>query len=643
MEPRDISMQPDALDKTLNEGSAQAAADSANISNHTTEPEATGVVSEDVAVEAAAVASADAASTVGEADTTGNVKPRELPTKEEILESLRALSEKEPAEITNEEVSRLKQQFYAIRNEEQRAEREAFVEAGNQAEAFEPKPDEAEEAFKTLLSAVKEKKAEQRAAIEAEQQKNYERKQEIIAKIIEMSGDVDNANRFFQQVRDLQNDFKEIGEVPAPVAADLWKSYQDAVEKFYDQLKINKELRDYDFKKNLSEKELLVAEAEKLRDEEDVIAAFRRLQELHEQWRSIGPVPKEVREEIWGRFKDISAEVNKRYQTFFEERKARERENEAAKEALCERIEAYEFDKLSTYAAWDEMTKLIIAAQEDWKKIGYASRKSNNALFARFRETCDKFFAAKAEFFRGMKDTLSRNLEKKIALCERAEALKDSTEWRKTADELAALQKEWKTIGAVAKKHSDQVWRRFLAACDYFFEQKKKNNSGTRRTERANLEQKNEIIDKLKNLDVASMGREEAIKTVKDLQAEWQSVGHVPFSEKDNVYEAYRGIVNELYQKLELSQRGSRMASFENTIKEIGNDENRLYRERERLMRAYEQRRSELQTYENNMGFLSAKSKNGSSMLRDMERRVQRLKDDIADLEKKIAVIDSKL
>ncbi len=638
MEPRDTSMPNDALDKTLNEGAASVAANSTNISTPTPEPAET--VSSAVAVEEE---SPVAASSEDLSEEVATERSHEPATKESILAALKLLSEKEPAEITNEEVSRLKQQFYAIRNEEQRNEREAFVEAGNQPEAFQPTTDETEEAFKAILATVKEKKAEQRAAIEAEQQKNYERKKEIIDKIIEMGSDVDNANRFFQQVRDLQNEFKEIGEVPAPVAADLWKSYQDAVEKFYDQLKINKELRDYDFKKNLSEKELLVAEADKLRAEEDVIAAFRRLQELHEQWRSIGPVPKEVREEIWGRFKDISAEINKRYQTFFEERKARERENELAKEALCERIESYEFDKLSTYAAWDEMTKLIIAAQEDWKKIGYASRKSNNALFARFRETCDKFFAAKAEFFRGMKDTLSRNLEKKIALCERAEALKDSTEWRKTADELAALQKEWKTIGAVAKKHSDQVWRRFLAACDYFFEQKKKNNSGTRRTERANLEQKNEIIDKLKALDLETLGRENAIKAVKDLQAEWQSVGHVPFSEKDNIYEAYRAVVNELYQKLDISQRGSRMASFENTINEIGNDENRLYRERERLMRVYEQRRSELQTYENNMGFLSAKSKNAGSMLKDMERRMQRLKDDIADLEKKIAVIDSKL
>lgn len=626
MESRDTSMPSEALDQTLNEGVAQATADSTNISSTTPEPEATSAADAD--------------------DTTATApQPAAEPaTKESIIESLKSISEKEPSEITNEEVARLKQQFYAIRNEEQRREREAFIEAGNQPEAFEPTADEAEDTFKALLATVKEKKAEQRAAIEAERQKNHERKSEIIAKILEMSEDVDNANRFFQQVRDLQNEFKEIGEVPAPVAADLWKSYQEAVEKFYDQLKINKELRDYDFKKNLSEKEQLVAEAEKLRsDDADIIASFRRLQELHEQWRSIGPVPKDVREEIWGRFKEISADINKRYQTFFEDRKARERENEAAKEAICQRIEAYDFANLTSYSAWDEMTKLIIAAQEDWKKIGYASRKSNNTLFARFRETCDKFFAAKAEFFRGMKDSLAENLEKKTALCERAEALKDSTEWRKTAEELANLQKEWKTIGAVAKKHSDQIWRRFLAACDYFFEQKKKNTSGTRRTERANLEQKNEIIDKLKAIDTAALDRDEAIKTVKDLQAEWQSVGHVPFNEKDKVYEAYRAVVDELYRKLEISQRGSRMASFENTINEIGNDSNRLYRERERLMRAFEQRRSELQTYENNMGFLTAKSKNASSMLRDMERRVQRLKDDIADLEKKIAVIDSKL
>ncbi|MCI8998522.1 MAG: DUF349 domain-containing protein [Muribaculaceae bacterium] len=615
MEPRDTSMLPnqDAKDHTMNE-------------------EVNITASEPMHQEESQPASEEPASAV-----------HEPATKESLLEEVKVLAGKDAADIANDEVAHLKQKFYALRNEEQRLEREAFVAAGNAADAYEPAADEIEEAFKAALSTIKEKKAEQRAAIEAEQQQNYERKKAIVDKLVEMSCDADNVNRVFPQVREMQNEFKEIGEVPAPMAADLWKNYQDAVERFYDQLKINKELRDYDFKKNLTEKEALVAEAEKLREEEDVIAAFRKLQTLHEQWRQIGPVPKEVLEEIWGKFKEISAEINKRYQAFFEERKAQERQNEEAKTAICERIEALDFASLGTYAAWDEMTKQIIAAQEEWKKIGYASRKSNNALFARFRETCDKFFAAKAEFFHHMKDVLAKNLERKIALCERAEALKDSTEWRKTADELAALQKEWKTIGAVAKKHSDQVWRRFLAACDYFFEQKKKNTSGTRRTERANLEQKREIIDKLKAIDTTAGDRAESVKKVKDLQTEWQSVGHVPFSEKDAVYEAYRAVCNELYEKLDMSQRGSRMASFENTINEIGNDQNRLYRERERLMRAYEQRRSELQTYENNLGFLSAKSKNGDTMLRDMQRRMQRIKDDIADLEKKIKVIDSKL
>lgn len=617
MEPRDPSMLPneEVKDQTMNEEVTASVPESLQ----QCEPEVPDETADEVAAK------------------------QEPMSKTEILDALKAISEKDAADITTEEVSHLKQKFYSIRNEEQRQEREAFVAAGNQEEAYTAAADEAEESFKEILATIKEKKAEHRASVEAELQQNYERKKAIVDKLIAMSEDADNVNRVFPQVRDMQNEFKAIGEVPAPVSAELWKSYQDAVERFYDQLKINKELRDYDFKKNLAEKEALVAEAEKLGDEEDVISAFRKLQTLHDQWRQIGPVPKEVREEIWGRFKDLSAAVNKRYQAFFEERKAQERQNEEAKTAICERIEAIDFSTLGTYAAWDEMTKHIIAAQEEWKKIGYASRKSNNPLFARFRETCDKFFAAKAEFFHHMKDVLAKNLERKIALCERAEALKDSTEWRKTADELAALQKEWKTIGAVAKKHSDQVWRRFLAACDYFFEQKKKNSSGTRRTERANLEQKREIIDKLKAIDVATADRAEAIKTVKDLQAEWQSVGHVPFGEKDAVYEAYRSVCNELYAKLDISQRGSRMASFENTINEIGNDQNRLYRERERLMRIYEQRKGELQTYENNLGFLSSKSKSGETMLRDMQRRMQRIKDDIADLEKKINVIDSRL
>lgn len=578
------------------------------------------------------------------AEESADLNVRKPLSKSEILDEMRRLSELDAAEIQPDSVSRLKQQFYSLRNEELRAEREAYLAVeGNDPEAFVAAADDAEEAFKELAGVIREKKAAQRAAIEAEQQANLDRKKEIIEKLVAMSADADNVNRVFPEVRELQAQFKEIGEVPQQYSSEVWKNYQEAVEKFYDQLKINKELRDYDFKKNLAEKEALVAEAEKLQAEEDVIVAFKRLQELHDQWRAIGPVPKEVREQIWGRFKDLSTEVNKRYQDYFVERKAKERENEEAKIAICERVEALDFSSLGTYAAWDAMTKEFIAAQADWKKLGFASRKANTELFARFRGVCDKFFAAKADFFKQMKDVLATNLERKIALCERAEALKDSTDWRATADELTRMQKEWKTIGAVAKKYSDQVWNRFLAACDHFFEQKKKSTSGTRRNERANLEQKQEIIEKLKALEANTPDREEAIKTLKDLQAEWQSIGHVPFAEKDAIYDAYRKVVNNIYGKFDNARRDSRMESFTSSLSEIGGDTNRLYRERERLLRVYEQRRGELQTYENNMGFLSARSKNADSMLRDMQRRMQRLKDDLAELEAKIKTIDDRL
>ncbi|MDE5919754.1 MAG: DUF349 domain-containing protein [Duncaniella sp.] len=626
MELRDQSLTPEEVKDTANLD-PQAASAAETVKTESPAPEA----SETVATEA-------------EPKAEERAERHRMLTKDEIIDALEKASALEAEEIQADDVARLKQQFYQIRNEEVRVEREAFEAVeGNNPEDFTPAPDPVEEKAKALLNVVKEKKAAQRAAVEARLQANYDRKKEIIEKLREMSADTDNVNRLFPAVREMQNEFKEIGEVPQQVAAELWKSYQEAVEQFYDQLKINKELRDYDFKKNLTEKEALIAEAEKLREEEDVIVAFKRLQELHDQWKAIGPVGKEVREEIWGRFKSVSTEINKKYQDYFVERKARERENEEAKTAICERLEALDFSKLSTYAAWDTMTAEFLKAQEEWKTLGYASRKANNALFARFRGLCDKFFAAKAAFFKEMKDVLAKNLERKIALCERAEALKDSTDWRATADELTAMQKEWRTIGAVAKKHSDQVWHRFLAACDYFFDQKKKNTSGTRRNERANLEQKHEIIEKLRALGESDTPRDEAAKQLKDLQAEWQSVGHVPFAEKDKVYEAYRAVVNSLYDKFDLARRGSRMESFENSLSEMEGDHNRLLRERERLLRVYEQRRSEILTYENNMGFLSARSKNADSMLRDMQRRMQRLRDDLAELETKIKSIDSKL
>ncbi len=569
-------------------------------------------------------------------------EPTKQMTKDEIVDALEAISQKDGAEINRDEVAHLKQVFYAIRKNELLQEKQEFLDKGNEESAFAPMPDALEEKMHGLLNVIKEKKAEFMAAQDAERKANLEKKLAIIDELIKMADDTDNVNRHFARFRELTNEFKTVGEVPATDMTEVWRNYQAAVERFYDQLKVNKDLRDYDFKKNLDQKQMLIAEAEKLGEEADVITAFRRLQELHEKWREIGPVAKELRDEIWNKFKDASAVVNKKYQTFFEARKARERENEDKKTAICERIEALDFVSLKSHAAWEQMTKEILAAQDDWKKLGFASKKVNNALFARFRKTCDEFFAKKAEYFKAIRDSHSSNLEKKTALCERAEALKDSTDWRKTGDEFVALQKEWKTIGPVDKKYSDAVWKRFLEACDYFFEQRKKATSGTRKSEHANLKAKHEIIESLKAID-ENLKREDAVKKVRELMAQWQQVGHVPFKEKDKVYEAYRAVVNELYDKLDMKENRAQMANFANSIEEIGNDENRLYRERERLTRAYEQKRNELKTYENNLGFFNVKSKGGNSLLHDTERKMQRIKDELASLQEKIKIIDSKL
>lgn len=564
----------------------------------------------------------------------------DIKTKEDIMARLTKLAVDETVEISREEIAHLKQRFYAIRKLEQEAELAAHLAEGKDAESFLPSLDPTEEEFKTMMNTVRERKAALAAAEEEERNKNLTRKLALIEELNTISADTDNVNRAFPRVKEIQAEFKEIGEVPATEATDLWKNYQAAVEQFYDQLKVNKDLRDYDFRKNLELKTLLCEEAEKLNDEEDIVLAFKRLQNLHDEWRQTGPVAKEVREEIWARFKDASTLVNKKYQGFFEERKARELENEKAKTEICERVEALDFSSLKTYSAWDEMTKQILAAQEDWKKLGFASRKANNALFTRFRSVCDRFFTLKAEHYREMKEELATNLAKKTALCEKAEALKDSTDWKKTADELVRLQKEWKTIGTVPKKHSDNIWHRFQAACDAFFESRKANLSESRAAEQVNLKAKREIIAALKEIPLDA-NRAEMMPKVKELQAKWQTIGHVPMREKDKLYDEYRAACDALYNRLG-RDRGGR-SRFEDVINEMGTDEQKLYRERERILRAFEIKRNELKTYENNLGFLSSKSKSGDSMVREMERRIQRIKDDLASIEEKIKLIDSKL
>ena len=560
--------------------------------------------------------------------------------KKQLVEVLQNLAQ-QPVNEVKEDVVRVRVAFAAIRKEELAKEKEAFIAKGNEEAAFAPAADELEEQFKSLYAEIKEKRAAYNAAQDALKAENLAKKREIISKINEIAEDADNVNRQYSTVQQLQQDFKAIGEVPSENDTEVWKSYQVAVERFYDLLKMNKELRDYDFKKNLEQKQALCAEAEALDEEADIVDAFKKLQQLHTSWREIGPVSKEIREELWTRFKNASAVINKKYQSFFEERKANEKKNAEGKEALCVKIEAISTDNLKTYAAWDEATKAIIGLQEEWKKLGFASRKVNTELFARFRKSCDEFFAKKAEFFKRMKDELAANLAKKIELCEKAEALKDSTEWKKTTDALIALQKEWKTVGPVVKKHSDAVWKRFIAACDAFFEEKKKQNVNVHSVEHENLKQEKDIIAQINSI-LENKETEDAPNKVRELMKKWQEVGHVPYKEKDKVYAEYKAAIDKAFEQLDMKAKKARMANFANSINQMS-DTGKVYHERERLVRAYEMKSQELKTYENNLGFFNAQSKSGNSLVKEMERKIANIKEDIAMLEQKIKLIDEKI
>lgn len=560
--------------------------------------------------------------------------------KKQLVEVLQNLAQ-QPVNEVKEDVVRVRVAFAAIRKEELAKEKEAFIAKGNEEAAFAPAADELEEQFKSLYAEIKEKRAAYNAAQDALKAENLAKKREIISKINEIAEDADNVNRQYSTVQQLQQDFKAIGEVPSENDTEVWKSYQVAVERFYDLLKMNKELRDYDFKKNLEQKQALCAEAEALDEEADIVDAFKKLQQLHTSWREIGPVSKEIREELWTRFKNASAVINKKYQSFFEERKANEKKNAEGKEALCVKIEAISTDNLKTYAAWDEATKAIIGLQEEWKKLGFASRKVNTELFARFRKSCDEFFAKKAEFFKRMKDELAANLAKKIELCEKAEALKDSTEWKKTTDALIALQKEWKTVGPVVKKHSDAVWKRFIAACDTFFEEKKKQNVNVHSVEHENLKQKKDIIAQINSI-LENKETEDAPNKVRELMKKWQEVGHVPYKEKDKVYAEYKAAIDKAFEQLDMKAKKARMANFANSINQMS-DTGKVYHERERLVRAYEMKSQELKTYENNLGFFNAQSKSGNSLVKEMERKIANIKEEIAMLEQKIKLIDEKI
>ncbi len=626
-----MDMQDPALgtpqdDKTINLNEASATAAAAGIENIAEEND-TPQTEADVEVEF--IMANDEAQSESKDDS------REV-SDESLLADAEALLAKEAADISNDEIRRLRQLYSMLHK--------AVAEATEEGEeAPVPETTEVQKKFEETIEALRAKKAAYTAELEAVRAANLERKNAIIEQIIALADDTDNVNRTFPRYRELQDEFNAVGEVDPTEETGVWKRFQEAREHYSDNLKINKELRDYDFKKNLTDKEALLEEARQLTSEEDVISAYRRLQDLHNKWRQIGPVAKELREEIWNNFREASAEINKRYQAFFEARKAREAENEAAKVALCEKMEGLDIASLKSFAAWEEMTKQIQALQEDWRKLGFASKKMNRQLFARFRASCDAFFAAKADFYRNTREELANNLTRKQALVERAEALKDNTDWRKTTDEYVAMQKEWKTIGSVPKKYSDDLWKRFTTACDYFFEQKKKSGAGTRSVESANLRAKREIIGRLSALTTEAPDKENAIAELRKLQDQWKEIGHVPFREKDKLYEAYRSAVDAVRDHFAIAESRARRARFEESVAQIEGDDNKLFRERERLVRALEGRRNDLRTYENNLGFLSSKSKSGNSLIHDLERRIERLKTDISELEEKIALLDGKI
>ena len=559
--------------------------------------------------------------------------------KAEILQRLKDIvaNEENPKK---EEIDLLKTLFYKFHIAEREKQLKEYLEAGGDPESYQIKPDEDEDVFKAEMGVIKERRSQAFQQQEKEKQENLTRKLDIIERIKSMITSPDEANRAYQEFKELQAKWREIKAVPAEKANELWRSYQLYVEQFYDLLKLNNEAREYDFRKNLELKTKLCEAAEKLAEEEDVISAFHQLQELHQQYREIGPVSKELREQIWTRFKAASTIINKRHQQHFEELRSNEEENLRRKTELCEKVESIAAEENKGAADWERHTKEIIEVQNEWKTIGFAPQKMNVKIFERFRAACDDFFARKAEFFKQMKERFAENAEKKRALVEQAQALADSTDWKATSNKLIALQKEWKTIGMVPKKLGDQLWADFLAACNKFFEARNAANAGTRNEERENLSKKREIIAELKKLVEDKV--DDIQDKVQSLVEQYSAVGHVPFRDKDKLYKEYHEVLDTLYKELNISTARRRLDSFRSSLKSMAKrGEDALDSERTRLMRRYEQLKQEIQTYENNLGFLNAASKKGSSLIDEMNRKVQKLKDEYNLTREQIKAIDA--
>lgn len=620
----------DSQENALNQGTEEVKLSETTAEQTVNEAETTAETAQETAT-----AAADNQQ-LREEDTLAN---KVYNSKKEIVECIKTIADSEETP-EKAEIDHLKTSFYRLHVAEREAQQKAYLEAGGEPEKYQVMPDEEEEAFKAAMDVIKEKR--QKAFLEQEdlKQENLKKKEAIIEKIKTMATTPEEANSNFQEFKVLQQEWKTIKPVPAEKVNELWRNYQLYVEQYYDLLNLNREAREYDFKKNLEKKTQLCEAAEKLADESDVISAFHQLQDLHQEYRETGPVEKELREQVWQRFKAASTVINKRHQQHFEEIRAEEEENLVKKTALCEKIEDIVKQERKNTSDWDSQSKEIIALQQEWKTIGFTPQKMNTKIFERFRAACDEFFTKKGEYFKELKEKYAENAKRKQELVEKAQALKDSTDWKKTSDKLIALQKEWKTIGMVPKRLGDQLWEDFLAACNHFFEARNTVHADERNEERENLAKKNEIIEKLKQLAEGAV--ENLQEEMRKLTDEFNSIGHVPFKEKDKMFKEYHETLDKLYKTLNIKASRRRMDNFRNNLKKVAQrGENAIDNERGRLMRRFEQLKQEINTYENNLGFLNISSKKGNSLIDDMNRRVQKLKDELAETKQKIKTIDA--
>ena len=562
-------------------------------------------------------------------------------TKDEVVARVQEIAQSGEAGDRTE-LNLLKQLFYKFHNAEVQEAFKAFVEAGGEAEKFMPEIDPAEPVFREAMQTIRDRRAAIQETLERQKQDNLKRKLEILERIQQLASTPEEANKNFDEFKALQTEWKEIKAVPAEKATELWKNYQLYIEQYYDLLKLGHELRDYDFKKNLETKMRLIQQAEALAENPDILQAFNQLQALHQEWKETGPVAKEIREDVWAKFKEASTVINKKHQAYFDALKAREEENLTKKTALCEQLEAFSTEGLKTFADWDAITQKIKELQAEWKTIGFAPQKMNTAIFERFRQGCDAFFEKKNAFFKDLKDELNSNLAKKKELVEKAESLMDSTEWRSTGDILINLQKQWKEIGTVPRKYSEDLWKRFTAACDHFFEARQVATADVRNEEKANKEQKLGIIEQLKEL--AETQGENVIAQVKELQQKWSEVGHVPFRDKETLYKEYRGLCDKIYDAYGVSQAKRRLNNFrKNLAEKVENAGGSLENERQKMQRAYERMLAEIKTYENNIGFLNAGSKKGNSLVEAMNKKVEKLRDELNLLAQKIRAVDDEM